>query len=91
MRYDLFLELLLGNLAFFLRPMFLGELLLLFLQVLNLSSALHQVSFLILGLFLKIIDVAELVHGEDVVVGRAHIVLEVDAVLHIVGQITFGL
>jgi len=46
---------------------------------------------LIFGLLLKILDVAQLVHGEDVVVGRAHVVLEIDAVLAVVGEVALGL
>ena len=56
----------------------------LLLKVLDLSASLHKVSLLVFGLLLEVFDVAELVHGEDVVVGRSDVVFEEDAILRIV-------
>ena len=56
----------------------------LLLEILDLSTSLHKVSLLVFGLLLEVFDVAELVHGEDVVVWRSDVVFEEDAVLRIV-------
>ena len=51
-------------------------------------ACLHEVSLLVFGFLLKVRDVAQLVHGQDVVVGRAHIVLKIDAVLGVIRKVT---
>ena len=61
----------------------------LFAQILNLAAALHKFSLLVLRLFLELVDVALLVHSENVVIRRTHVVLEIDAVLKVIREVPF--
>ena len=61
------------------------------LELLNLPARLHKVSLLIFRFFLKIIDVAKLVHCQDVVVRWSHVILQVNAIFEIVGEVSLGL
>ena len=60
-------------------------------ELLDLPATLHQISLLVLRLLLQVIDVALLVHSQDMVVWRTHIVLEVDAVLEVIREVPLRL